>query len=187
MSLLALDSRWRRFNDETRACPCCGRRFNGVFDIGFDQPDDWPHGPRMDETDVIVGEDRLSGDLCRHEGRHFVRAVLALPLRGSDEVFHFGPWVEVPETVFTAYLATFDPNPPAFVPTDGILANSLPQFEDASGDVVTLSLPDPTQRPQVLVETGDLAKAQSEGISFDDLLDIYAGSDMDIRPHLAAD
>ena len=36
MNLLDLDARWRRFNDPDRSCPCCGRTFSGVFDIGFD-------------------------------------------------------------------------------------------------------------------------------------------------------
>ena len=45
MNLLDLDARWRRFHDEDRECPCCGRRFNGIFDVGFGHPDAWPHGP----------------------------------------------------------------------------------------------------------------------------------------------
>ena len=48
MNLLDLDARWRRFNDANRACPCCGQTFSGIFDIGFDHPDCWPHGALRD-------------------------------------------------------------------------------------------------------------------------------------------
>lgn len=187
MNLLALDSRWRRFNDPDRACPCCGRRFDGIFDIGFDAPDAWPHGPREGEDDLAIGQDRLGPEFCRVDGRHFLRAVLTLPLRGSDEVFAFGPWAEVPEPVFRAYLATIDDPAAPFAPAEGLLANALPGFEDAADSAVTLTLPDPAQRPLLAASDGQLAEAQAQGMSFDDLLDIYAASGMDIRPHLVAD
>jgi hypothetical protein len=187
VSLLNLDSRWRRFNDETRACPCCGQRFNGIFDIGLDLPDDWPHPPREDQPDVILGDDRLGAELCRLDGRHFLRAVLTLPLRGADDTFSFGPWVEVSAEVFAAYRATFDNPNAAFGPAEGLLANALPGFEAEIDTPVALSLPDRDQRPQLRALDGPLAQAQEQGVSFDDLLDIYAASGMDIRPHLTTD
>lgn len=187
MNLLDLDSRWRRFNDPDRACPCCGRRFSGVFDIGFDAPDDWLHGDRLGEDDLEVGADRLGPEFCRIGGRYFLRGVLTLPLRGADEHFSFGPWVEVPETTFRAYLATIDAPDQPFGPAEGILANTLPGFEEDIGAAVTLTLPDPAQRPQMRVEDGPLAQAQVDGITFDDLLDLYDAFGDDVRPHLVAD
>ena len=165
MTLLALDSRWRRFNDPNRACPCCGRRFSGIFDIGFDAPDAWPHGERLGEDDLDIGDERL---------------------RWPDG-FSFGPWTEVPEPVFRAYLATVDNPDQPFGPAEGLLANALPLFEDEAESAVTLTLPDPSQRPRLTATDGPLAEAQAQGISFDDLLEIYAACGDDIRPHLAAD
>jgi hypothetical protein len=187
MNLLSLDSRWRRFNDENRACPCCGRQFNGIFDIGFDQPDDWAHAPRTGDADVIVAEDRLGVDLCRVGGQNFIRAVLNIPLRGSDESFGFGCWVEVPQPIFLAYLATYETPPATFDPAEGLLANTLPDFDQALGSAVRVDLTDTQHRPQLTAAEGMLADEQTNGISFDRLLDIYAAVDMDIRPHLAAD
>ncbi len=185
MTLLDLDARWRRFNDDTRACPCCGRHFSGIFDLGFDAPDDWPHLERGE--DVEIGGDRLSTELARIGGRYFLRAVLTLPLRGSNDAFGFGPWAEVPEPVFRAYLETLDDPTCAFPVAEGLLANTLPGFEEETGTAVTLTLPDPAQRPHLTATEGALAEAQAQGISFDDLLDIYAASGDDIRPHLVAD
>ncbi|WP_300434189.1 DUF2199 domain-containing protein [uncultured Mameliella sp.] len=187
MTLLALDSRWRRFNDPNRACPCCGRRFSGIFDIGFDAPDAWPHGERLGEDDLDIGDDRLGPEFCRIGARYFLRAVLTLPLRGSEDGFSFGPWAEVPEPVFRAYLATVDNPDQPFGPAEGLLANALPLFEDEAESAVTLTLPDPSQRPRLTATDGPLAEAQAQGISFDDLLEIYAACGDDIRPHLAAD
>jgi hypothetical protein len=185
--LLALDARWRRFNDPDRSCPCCGARFSGIYDLGFEHPDDWPHAPRDGQDMLEVGQDRLTADLCRISGRYFLRATMVLPVRGADDGFAFGPWAEVSHETFHAYLATCESQDVVFAPQDGILANALPGFEDSLGDTVTLDLKDPTQRPALAVEFGSLADAQEDGISFDDLLDIYAAAGNDIRPHLTQD
>jgi hypothetical protein len=186
MTLLALDSRWRRFNDESRACPCCGQSFNGIFDIGYDHPDDWPHDGFHGGDPVEVGDDFLVADLCRLDGRFFIRSVLSLPLRGAEDSFSFGPWAEVSKDDFRAYADSFSGRHP-FPGAEGILANALPLFEVDFGAAVTMTERDPTQRPFLTLAKGPLAEAQQNGISFDDLLDIYAASGTDIRPHLTTD
>ncbi|SNR58350.1 DUF2199 domain-containing protein [Puniceibacterium sediminis] len=185
MSLLDLDARWRRFNDPLRACPCCGKHFSGVFDIGFEEPDDWPHGPRSEEM-LKVGDDKLSSELCRLNNRRFLRCVILLPLRGSDtEVFFFGLWAEVSPTDFYAYLdgSTEDGAPVTSIPAT--VANDLPHFGDAAHG--TLVPGTGLERPRLIIAEGPLAEGQKNGISFDELLDIYAASGKDIRPHLTRD
>ncbi|WP_425070962.1 DUF2199 domain-containing protein [Sagittula sp. S175] len=181
MNLLDLDARWKRLNDPTYSSQIDGRSFDGIFDIGFEEPEDWPHGPR-DSDDMHVGEDRLTADLCRLDGRYFLRATLPLPLRGADETFNFGLWVEVTRETLHAYLDTFDTG--AGFTAEGLTANTLPGF-DAEATPVTLTAPDATQRPTATATEGPLQEAQTNGISFDDLLDIYAAAGQDIRPHLA--
>ncbi len=186
VSLLALDSRWRRFTDESWACPCCGQAFNGVFDIGFDHPDCWPHGSLRDsgQETLQVGEDKLSSDLCRWEEHRFLRAILPLPIRGSDEVFNFGCWVSVAPDNFYLYIEDAVGEAPGFEGCFAWLMNALPLFDGdtpVAGDVV----PGPAeQRPVFKAHDGALATAQAEGITFDQLLDIYAATGSDIRPHL---
>lgn len=186
MNLLALDSRWRRFNDQTRACPCCGQSFNGIFDIGYDHPDDWPHAPRNHGEDVIADDDKLGSDFCTLKGRYFIRSVLHLPVRGAEDAFGYGPWVEVSMETMRAYGATYGKDPQPFE-GEGLLANALPLFEDELGTALRLSCPDPSQRALVEPLDGPLAEAQAKGISFDQLLDIYAACGTDIRPHLSTD
>lgn len=185
MTLLDLDARWRRFTDLDYACPCCGRQFTGVFDIGFEEPDDWPHGPRSAEM-LVVDDDKLSSELCRLGDRRFLRCVIGLPLRGSDnERFYFGLWAEVSQTDFYAYLdgSTEDGAPVNAIPAR--VANALPLFPDPAFG--TLKPGNGLERPRLTIAEGPLAQAQSDGISFDDLLDIYAASGQDIRPHLLRD
>lgn len=185
MTLLALDSRWRRFNDETRACPCCGQTFNGIFDLGYEHPEGWPHGQRDGGETLIVGDDKLATDLCRFDGRYFLRCVLALPVKGADDSLSFGPWAEVSGEVFQLYLTCLDDK--EFPQSEGLLANVLPLFEDAEQLPVTLQQTDPNQCPALSAAAGSLAEAQTNGISFDQLLDIYAAAGQDIRPHLTRD
>ncbi|MEC3861685.1 DUF2199 domain-containing protein [Mesobacterium sp. TK19101] len=187
MNLLPLDARWRRFNDETRTCPCCGRSFNGIFDIGLDHPDCWPHGDRQATgRDILdAGEDRLSADLCRWEQHRFICCVLPLPIRGSDEVFHFAVWASVTPENFYRYI-DFCNGDAGFDGCFAWLMNDLPGFETEEPIACDLTPGTVAERPTLTAHDGPLAKAQHVGISFDDLLDIYAACGQDIRPHLTA-
>ncbi len=188
MSLLALDARWRRLHDEARACPCCGRRFSGLIDFAFAQPDAWPHAEPTPETpEITAGEDRLSPDLCRLGEDRFLSALLSLPVRGSDEEVHFALWVAVTPETFYAYLDAATGEGPAFEGGTGWLMNDLPGFESDEPLPCTL-LPGPEgERPRIRLSEGPLAALQSDGIGFDPLLDLYAALGDDIRPHLSAD
>jgi len=187
MSLLSLDARWRRFNDETRNCPCCGRSFSGIYDIGFDHPANWPHGDRGDDPFVKVGDDQLSPDLCRVGESRLIRAVLTLPVQGTDESVHITPWVQMAPPDFYAYLETWDdPGAPLPAPVTATLANNLPGFDEGTMQI-TLSFPGADQRPVLTATGGALKQAQTGGISFDQLLDLYAACGDDIRPHLTQD
>ena len=103
---LANDPRWQRFNDSSRPCPCCGRTFDGVFDIGYDHPDPWPHGNRAESgQDVLsVGVDELGTDLCSFGKYRFIRCVLPIPIIGTDQRFAFGPWGSVNPDNFALYV-----------------------------------------------------------------------------------
>lgn len=185
MSLLDLDARWRRFNDPAYVCACCGMTFSGVFDIGFEAPDAWPHGDRPDGTDVLeLGADRLSSELCRLDDQRFIRAVIALPLRGSDETVFLAPWAAVAPADFYAYLDGLSDEGGPLEPFPGQIANALPYFVEALGSTCVLDPGQGLERPRLRVLHGPLSDAQTDGIAFDDLLDLYAASGRDIRPHL---
>ena len=87
--------------------------------------------------------------------------------------------------MFYAYLNSWD-DPAAPLPAEAevLLANPLPDLE---AEVLRLRFPRPDQRPQAVAMGGTLALAQANGISFDQLLDLYAACGDDIRPHLMRD
>ncbi len=66
------------------------------------------------------------------------------------------------------------------------LTNSLPGIPTSESVPCDLVIGELTQRPKLFAheDAGAVRDAQSQGISFDDLLDIYAASGQDIRPHL---
>lgn len=186
---LAQDPRWQRFNDASRPCPCCGRTFSGVFDIGYDHPDPWPHGNRSDSgQDVLsVGTDTLSADLCRMGEYRFIRCVLHIPIIGSDQSFAFGPWGSVNPANFDRYVgAELEGKLSDFEGCFAWLMNRLPGFDFDDWLPCNLIVADPEQRPELEVHDGahELAQLQETGITFDRLLDIYAAAGQDIRPHL---
>ncbi|MEQ5868576.1 DUF2199 domain-containing protein [Sagittula sp. NFXS13] len=180
MNLLDLDARWKRLNDPDYVCPCCGRSFGGVIDIGFEEPEDWPHGPLQGE-DMTVGEDRLTPDLCRLMGRYFLRVTLPLPIRGASEAMNVSLWAEVARDTFDAYLDTFDSG--AAFTGEGLSANTVPGL-DNDATPLALEAANASQRPVAKALDGPMAETQAEGLSLDDLLDLYAASGNDIRPHL---
>lgn len=187
MSLLAIDARWRRFNDPDRACPCCGRQFSGIYDISYDHPARWPHAERGDQPYVKAGDDQLTADLCRVGETRLLRAVLSLPVQGADEVIHLTPWVAVPEETFYAYLDTSDSNDaplPAPVPAE--LDNDLP-FLAQTGTALTLYFDTRESLPRISASESTITDALQNGLGFDQLLDLYAACGDDIRPHLLRD
>ena len=181
---LTSDPRWRRFNDSSTPCPCCGRTFSGVFDIGFDHPDPWPHGNRGDSGEDVLraGTDSLGTDLCELGQYRFIRAVLPLPIIGTDQRFAFGPWGSVNPANFDRYAS----GDPGFEGCFAWLLNALPGFDIPEPLPCNLVPGGPGERPVLEVHDGahELARLQEDGITFDRLLDIYAAAGQDLRPHL---
>ena len=177
MTLLALDARWRRLQE----------KFGGVFDIGFQMPSAWPHAEPTEETpEGVAGDDRLAPELCRLGGKRFLHAILPLPIRGADDVLYLAPWAEVPPETFYAYLDHVSDGAP-FTGGAARLANDLPLYPGSLDQPVSLNPGGDGARPLILAEDGPLAEAQDEGISLDQLIELYAAAGQDIRQALASD
>src|SRR5919199_3155162 len=111
-------------------CSCCGERHDGLPALAFDAPAYWDEGLREQDPEG----NRLEIDICVVQGTNcFIRALLEIPVRGTDAVLVWNLWVTQGEANFRDYVATF-PNSPSRV-TFGYLANRLPRYPD------TLNLP----------------------------------------------
>ncbi|MBT8409886.1 MAG: DUF2199 domain-containing protein [Alphaproteobacteria bacterium] len=189
MTDLSQDPRWRRFNQRGFECPCCGQSFDGVYDVVFDHPDCWPHGNREKSGEKVLaaGEDRLSGDLCQFEEHRFIRCVMPFNILGSDQEFCFGVWGSAAQASFDAYVAAWEADDYSdFEGCFSWLANDLPDMRTPASVPCNLRIEDPQQRPRLYAHDADnpVSQLQRSGITFDQLLDIYAATGNDIRPHL---
>lgn len=186
---LDADPRWRRFNDQSYQCPCCNRSFSGIFDIAYDHPDPWRHGTFRDNAgaSVQVGADWLGSDLCMIGDDHFVRGTIAIPVQGSPTSFAFGAWASLHKDRFQAYVDAFGSGAEsALDPCFGWLSNELPVYGTGTFLKTEVRFQGGTARPDFMVwdASSALARDQVTGITFDQLLDLYAASGNDIRHHL---
>ena len=185
--VLAPDRRWQRFTDTSYRCPCCGKPVQGVLDVGYDHPDAWPHvSYRKNGGTVMVGQDVLTADFCSIGDARYLRGLLSLPICGTDASFAFGPWARVPSDTFGAYHSAFGTEKETHLGIrSGWLANELPGFPTSTDLQLSIHFVGGSDRPQFVMATPSaLEDAQSQGISFDQLLDIYATFGHDLRPHL---
>jgi hypothetical protein len=183
----ATDMRWQKFTDASYRCPCCGKQVQGVLDIGYDHPDAWPHVSfRRNGGTVTVGQDVLTADFCSIGAACYLRGLLTLPIRDTDAIFAFGPWARVSSDTFRAYYSAFGTTDEAALGSrPGELANALPSFPGSAGTALHILFPGGSDRPQFAADTSSaLGHKQAEGISFDNLLDIYTTFGHDLRPHL---
>ena len=186
------DLRWKRFNNPDRVDPVSGRQFNGMFPIDFDHPHPWRHiSLQVSGEDTLeFGDDRLTPDLCQVGEAFFIRGEIRLPLLGTKEALTYTPWVSVSVDTFKAYLerrneGAFDDLRSA----NGWIMNILQGWDMSSWLPGTLNFSAETPRPRIDVHPHHhpLSMAQRNGVNFDQVLDLYAASGHDIRPHLLAD
>lgn len=184
------DPRWRRLKDKSFICSCCNEPIGGLTDIGYDHPDPWPHGALRDTGEDIlrVGEDQLGTDICILDGNAYIRGVLPLPIIGTTQRFCFGVWASLSKERFEKYIeADVAEGFSQFNGCFGWVMNGLPYFDFPDPFPADIEWgKDPSVRPEIWVHQGahPVTALQHSGITLDQLLDIYAASGMDIRPHL---
>lgn len=182
------DPRWRRFMGRSGPCPCCGVEMNGVFDFACDRPDPTFADQPLEPNSAFTFErDILTEDFCIMGEYRFIRAVLPIPVIGTEERFAYGVWGTVKPEYFPDIIERFD---------DGTQGTLGPYFSWLSNRLhgcpnqpakATLYMQDNRQRPVLMVDEEDhpLFVRQHDGITFDELLEIYAAYGQDLRPHLS--
>ncbi|SLN29995.1 hypothetical protein AQS8620_00933 [Aquimixticola soesokkakensis] len=158
-SILDLDPRWRKLQEA-----------GGVIDVGFDHPTDWPYGARGDAPFVKEGDDQLAADLARFGDARYLRAIVSLPIRGSDDHVNIALWAEVAGPVFYTYLEMLD-GKEAPDPTPARLASDLSVL--GTGTDLMLDFGDGSARPLAEPQDGALAGLARDGISLDQLMALY--------------
>lgn len=155
------------------ACNRCGEEHEGLpLDWAFDNPAYWDGGQGPD--------DRLTDDLCTWtdddgELNFFIRGVLHIPIRDSDETLRYGVWSSLSRASFDRVVELWDDAARVHeAPYFGWLSNSLPGYPETLNlpvDVVTAAL---DLRPAIVLHENDhpLVVEQREGITLERVRDI---------------
>jgi hypothetical protein len=175
------DDRLRQLLANGFTCATCGEHHTSMFDIAFDYPDPWT-GPTEKEPNGVVrfaleeGRDILSEDFCLIDEDRFVRAILPLPLIGTEETFAFGVSGSLSQARFVEYTEVFDGDQGARMqPAFSWLMNRLPGA-DSSPVRAQLVGQNNRQSPilQITDEDHPFFRTQTEGLTGEALLAIYA-------------
>jgi hypothetical protein len=122
-----------------------------------------PAFPRPDVIVALAPDERRarateSDDLCRVAGadgepaRCFVRGVLPVSVRDTDDDVWWGLWVEVAPDAFERISARWcDPAQGDEPPIAATLANRVPGYDDTIGVPVVLQMVDADNRPSLIV------------------------------------
>lgn len=145
-------------------CAVCGQEHQGLpTDWAFKLPDVvWAIPPAEREQRA-----QFNDDLCRFEGRHFIRCILLMPFTDGSGEFGWGIWAEVDRAVFDRYLDLYDSDGSSEPLHCGIIANDLPAYVSTIGTFVEMQIRDASQRPALFLRHTDesrLAIEQRNGI-----------------------
>jgi len=134
------------------------------LDWGFTLPDEIWAIPE-DERDAQA---RYNDDLCQWGDRFFIRCILLVPLKGTDDAFGWGAWAEVDAEVFERYLDLYDADGREEPPHPAKLANRLAPYPGTTlGTRLLIQFQTSEEPPTLILSEGDksrLAQDQRDGI-----------------------
>jgi hypothetical protein len=184
-----MDPRWQKLQSMTFRCSTCDEVHEGLFDIACSGPEQWGGGDEQAANGAAADATHiLSEDFCIIEGRDFfVRAVLPIPIIGTDQTMAYGVWSTLSKKNFDHYMETFDDGEQGELgPWFGWLSNRLNGYPDTLNLKCQVHPENDRQRPWLELESTDhpLAIEQRDGITIDRLLEIYALNGHDFRAAL---
>ncbi|MEX6505123.1 DUF2199 domain-containing protein [Jiella sp. M17.18] len=155
-------------------CACCGEVQDGVPSFAAAAP---LHYESLTE-DEQRERGRLSGEVCIIDDRlFFVRALLRIPVIGSEDPFVWNIWASLSAQSFEEYAAHYDdPARTDFGPYFCWLSAALPTYPSLDELRSSLHLQPIGQRPLIELAPSDhpLSLEQRQGISAQRLGEIFA-------------
>jgi len=150
-------------------CSQCGEEHDlSEMEPSFAYPDAYFEVPEEQRAKCITfaGGGAACTIRCAEEfaERHFLRALLPIPVRGEDDAFCWGVWVEVSESDFARSHEQSYGEELAF---DATLANEIPGIAPSLGLAGELQLVEPSLLPPfLLTEESDhpLVDEQRDGV-----------------------
>ena len=146
-------------------CHICGEEHKGLPDLGADRPDPFWMIPETQRAHRI----NITSDTCQIDNSQFyVRGVISLSIRGTDESLGIGVWVSHHPDNFKAYVE--HPDSGNIGPFFGWLATRLDFYREETMGLKTMAhYQGGRLRPIIQVEPTNhpLAVDQQEGITFE--------------------
>ncbi len=163
-------------------CSVCGEQHEDRPAAGFSAPHYYQILSEEDKTSLAT----LSEDFCIIEygdqTDRFIRAVLLMPVKDSEDTMDYGIWVSLGEKNFEYYMDHFndDIEGETFF---GYLCNHIPEYEDTLLLAANVVCGPANQRPRVLLHT-----SQSESSTFvKDFTEGITKQEADRRIHTVLD
>ncbi|HEU4632001.1 MAG TPA: DUF2199 domain-containing protein [Gemmatimonadaceae bacterium] len=152
-------------------CSHCGEEHDlSELEPSYDRPDAYFEVPaeERDARTHFGSDDGRIHDADRRGRRHFVRALLPIPVRGEPTACSWGVWVEVSGPAWERTRRLWhDPVQRDEPPFAGQLANALVGYDGTLGLPGRLQLTGPTTAPRFVLDetvTHPLARDQREGV-----------------------
>lgn len=146
-------------------CTTCGKAHDGLPDLGYRWPDPYFGIPESERAQRIRG----TTDICSIDDEDFfIRGIILMPIRDSDDAFGLGVWVSQKRENFQAYLQNFDSAD--IGPFFGWLCNRIPFYDEDTWALKTMAhFQGNHQRPLIKPEPSDhpLYRDFAEGITLD--------------------
>jgi hypothetical protein len=133
-------------------CSICGEVHNdrpayafiSPFHYHVLSPEDQATTAKLSDDWCIIGHDT--------QADHFIRAVLKMPITGTDDTFEYGVWVSLSEKNFVHYMDNFneDLEGTTFF---GYLCNQMPDYENTLLIKTDVVCGPKGQRPEVFLQS----------------------------------
>ena len=162
-------------------CSICGKLHEERPAIGFLSPHYYHILSEEEKASIAT----LSEDFCiieyNDQTDRFIRAVLSMPIKDSEDTMDYGVWVSLSEKNFEYYMDHFmdDLESETFF---GYLCSSIPGYENTLSLKTNVVCGPVGQRPQVYPH-----QSQSDNVFIKDCIEGISKEEADRRIHLVLD
>ena len=137
------------------------------MEVSFSSPDAYLDIPQDQREERV----KLNADFCTiDESRFFVRGVIPIPVPERDRDYCWGVWAKLTKEDFKIVADTWnDEDVSGLDPLVGVVANAVPEYQDAMGLTLQIHLKSDTRPFMYIAEESEFRRDQNSGVTLADL------------------